>query len=237
MAIFHLCAKIVSRARGQSAVAKAAYNSRADLSDERTGTRYNYTRKGGLVFTGLFAPKAAPDWARDRRRLWAMVEAGEKRKDAQLARSLDVALPHELTDEQRRQLVTDFVRESFVRRGMIADVAIHAPDRDGDDRNHHAHLLLTMREILPDGFGAKVREWNSAEQLEAWRESWARTVNRYLERHGHAARIDHRSLEAQGIDREPTKHRGPIATQRERGLVRRPCLPLSRRASPRPCPA
>jgi hypothetical protein len=105
--------------------------------------------------------------------------------------------------------VTDFVREQFMRKGMIADLAIHKPGNDGDQRNHHAHILLTMREIGPDGFGPKVREWNDRNNVEKWREAWERTTNRYLERHGHAARIDRRSLEAQGIDREPTTHRGP----------------------------
>jgi hypothetical protein len=92
---------------------------------------------------------------------------------------------------------------------MIADVAIHAPGKNSDPRNFHAHILLTMREIGPDGFGKKVREWNSREQLEHWREQWEKIQNRYLERHGHAARVDRRTLEAQGIDREPTTHRGP----------------------------
>lgn len=216
MAIFHFSAKVVSRGKGQSAVAKAAYNAREKLANEKTGEEHDYTRAGGLVFEGIFSPKNAPEWAQDRERLWSIVEAAENRKDSQLARSLDIALPHELTDDQRRQLITDFVRENFVRKGMVADVTIHAPDRDGDERNHHAHVLLTMREIGPDGFGPKVREWNSPHQLETWRENWARTTNRYLERHGHEARIDHRSLEAQGIDQEPTTHNGPTATQMER---------------------
>ena len=216
MAIFHFPVSIVSRGKGQSAVAKAAYNAREKLENEKTGELHDYTRAEGLAFSGIFAPKDAPDWVQDREKLWSEVERVENRKNSQLARSIEIGLPHELTEEQRRQLVTDFVRENFVRHGMIADVAIHRPDRDGDERNHHAHVLLTMREIGPDGFGAKRREWNSKEQLETWRENWARTANRYLERHGHEARIDHRSLEAQGIDREPTQHLGPKATQLER---------------------
>lgn len=216
MAIFHLTAKIVSRGKGQSAVAKAAYNARAKLTNATTGISYDYTRKGGAVFEGVFTPKNVPEWARDREQLWSEVERFEKRKDAQLAREVEIALPHELTDEQRRQLVTDYVRENFVRKGMVADVVIHAPCNEGDERNHHAHILLTMREIGPEGFGKKVREWNSAAQLETWRENWAKLANRYLERHGHEARIDHRSLEAQGSDREPTVHVGPTATQFER---------------------
>lgn len=216
MAIFHFSAKVVSRGKGQSSVAKAAYNARTQLTNERTGEGHDYTRAEGLVFSGIFAPKNAPEWAQDRERLWSEVEKAEVRKDAQLAREVQIALPHELTDEQRRQLITDFTRENFVRKGMIADVAIHAPDREGDDRNHHAHILLTMREIGPEGFGKKKREWNSKAQLQEWREKWENLANRYLERHGHEARIDHRSLEEQGIDREPTSHNGPTATQMER---------------------
>jgi len=207
MAIFHFTAKIVSRGKGQSAVAKAAYNARERIEQELTGQVSDYSRKTGLMFSGIFAPKDAPEWARDRAALWNEVEKHEKRKDAQLAREIEIGLPHELTDEQRRQLVTDFVREQFQRKGMVADVNIHAPDRQGDERNYHAHILLTMRRIGPEGFGAKAREWDSREQLGNWREAWERTANRYLERHGHAARVDSRTLEAQGIDREPTKHR------------------------------
>lgn len=216
MAIFHFSAKVVSRGKGQSSVAKAAYNSRAQLTNERTGEAHDYTRAEGLVFSGIFAPKDAPDWVHDRERLWSEVEATEKRKDAQLAREVEIALPHELTDEQRRQLITDFTRENFVRQGMVADVAIHAPDREGDTRNHHAHILLTMREIGPDGFGPKMRKLNSKAQLQEWRQNWERTANRYLERYGHEARIDHRSLTDQGIDREPTEHLGPAASEHER---------------------
>lgn len=216
LAIFHLSAKIVSRGKGQSAVAKAAYNSRDNLENENTGERHDYRRQGEILFSGIFAPKNAPDWVQDRQDLWSAVEKKETRKNSQLAREIEIALPHELTDKQRENLVKDFVRENFVRKGMIADVAIHAPATDGDQRNHHAHILLTMREIGPDGFGEKMRHLNSKAQLEEWRENWARTANRYLDRFYHSDRIDHRSLEAQGIDREPTTHLGPIAAQMEK---------------------
>lgn len=219
MAIFHLTTKNISRSAGQSAVAKAAYNARNCLTDERTGELRDYSRKEGLLFSGIFAPKNAPEWAHDRAELWNQAEAAETRKNARTAREIEIALPHELTDEQRRYLVQDFVREQFVRRGMVADVCIHAPDRTGDGRNYHAHILLTTREIGPEGFTGKNRDWNKAETLEAWREAWERTANRHLERHGHEARIDRRTLKAQGIDREPTRHLGPqaVAMQR-RGL-------------------
>jgi hypothetical protein len=229
MAIYHMSVKTVSRGKGQSAIAKAAYNARENIRDEQTDEQKNYTRGSAVLFSGIFAPKEAPAWANDRAALWNNVERGEKRKDAQLAREITLGLPHELTDEQRKQLVTDFVREQFQRKGMIADVNIHAPGGKGDDRNYHAHVLLTMREIDQDGFGQKAREWNSREQLEGWREAWERTQNRYLERYGHEARVDRRTLEAQGIDREPTTHLGPHASaierrkaiEAERGLANR----------------
>jgi hypothetical protein len=213
MAIYRFSVSVVSRGAGQSVIAKAAYNSRDKIRDERTGELKDYSRAGGVLFSGIFAPKDAPAWTRDRAQLWNAVErkedASTRRNQAQLARDIELALPHELTDQQRKLLVTDFVREQFVRNGMVADVNIHAPGGKGDDRNYHAHILVTMREIGPDGFGRKVREWNSKEQLEHWREQWEKIQNRYLERHGHEARVDRRTLEAQGIDREPTTHRGP----------------------------
>jgi hypothetical protein len=152
----------------------------------------------------------------DRAQLWNAVEKAEKRKDAQLARDLLLSLPHELTLEQRRELVREFVTSEFVAEGMIADLAIHAPDRGADERNYHAHVLLTMRELAGNGFGLKVREWNATAQLEAWREHWAEAVNHHLGQHGHAARVDHRSLADQGIDREPEPKQGPVATEMER---------------------
>jgi ATP-dependent exoDNAse (exonuclease V) alpha subunit len=220
VAIFHLSAKVVSRGAGQSAIAKAAYNSRSKLEDERTGQTKDYSRYGGVEFSGIFAPKDAPAWASDRQQLWNEVErredASNRAASAQLAREVVIALPHELTDQQREWLVKDFVREQFTRKGMVADVNIHAPGGEGDQRNHHAHILVTMRSIGPEGFGPKVRAWNSDAQLEQWREQWELMTNKQLERHGHEARIDRRTLEAQGIEREPTTHRGPHVDAIER---------------------
>lgn len=221
MAIFHLSAKVISRKSGQSVIAKAAYNARAALTEERTGEVKDYRRGAGLLFSGLYIPTHAPDWAQDRAQLWNAADRAEKRKDAQLAREYEVAIPHELTDEQRRYLVQDFIRENFTRKGYAADVSIHAPDRDGDPRNYHAHILVTDRRIEADGFAAdkKERQQSKADmkaELEALRERWEKTTNRHLERHGIEARIDRRSLDAQGIDREPTQHLGPYATRLER---------------------
>ncbi len=198
MAIYHFSAKVVSRGSGQSVIVTAAYNARDKLRDERTGQlTKDYSHERGLLFSGIFAPKDAPAWTRDRAQLWNAVErredASTRPHDAQLARNFLLALPHELTDQQRKLLVTDFVREQFLRRGMIADVNIHAPGGKGDDRNYHAHILVTMREIGPEGFGKKGREWNTDAQFEQWREAWENIQNRYLERYGHEARVDRRT--------------------------------------------
>lgn len=230
MAIYRLSANVVKRSAGRSAVATAAYRAGERIDDERTGQNFDYTRKGGVLHTEILAPDNAPDWMLDRSKLWNAVEIAEKRKDAQLAREVQLALPHELTPEQRLDLVRGFVREQFVDRGMIADIAIHMPDRDGDQRNFHAHVMLTMRAITGDGFGNKCREWNAdfargkgeggfvreAPQLEQWREHWAQHVNQAMERAGHPERVDHRSYEDQGIDLEPEPKIGPHAAEMER---------------------
>jgi len=98
-----------------------------------------------------------------------------------VAREVEVALPVELTADQQRELVLGFVRSQLVDAGMVADIAIHHADGD----NPHAHILLTMRDIGPDGFG-KNRAWNDKQLLEIWREQWAEHTNRALEKAGHA---------------------------------------------------
>lgn len=221
MAIYHFSAKMVSRSSGKSVIAKAAYNAREALTEERTGEVKDFHRAKGLLFSGLYTPAQAPKWAHDRAQLWNAADAAEKRKDAQVAREYQMALPHELTDEQRRYLVQDFVKENFTRKGYAADVCIHAPDRDGDQRNYHAHILVTDRRLQANGFAPDKKERQQTAtarkaELEGLREKWEHLANRHLERHGHDARIDRRSLEDQGSDREPTQHLGPTATQLER---------------------
>jgi hypothetical protein len=215
MAIFHLNAKVISRGRGQSAIAAAAYRSGDRLRDERADEQKFYkSRDERIRFTDIMAPKGAPEWAHDRNRLWNEAERAEKRKDAQLAREIEISLPHELTDQQREWLTKDFAREAFVRRGYAVDIAIHAPDKESNEKNHHAHLMVTMRTLGPEGFAAtKDRSLNGKAQLSEWREQWAHLANRHLERHGHEARIDHRSLKEQGADREPTTHLGYAANE------------------------
>jgi hypothetical protein len=215
VAIYHLNAKVISRGKGQSAIAASAYRSGDRLRDEKTGEQKFYpSREERIQFTDIMAPKDAPEWAHDRNRLWNEAEKAEKRKDAQLAREIEISLPHELTGPQREGLIKDYAREAFVRKGYAVDIAIHAPDRVSDDRNYHAHLMITMRTLGPNGFAAKKdRDLNSKDQLKAWRKQWANLANRHLERHVHKERIDHRSLKAQGVDREATMHLGYAANE------------------------
>jgi hypothetical protein len=240
MAQYRFSPKIVSRGSGQSVIAKAAYNAREAIRDDRTGEMKDYSRGKGLEFSGIFAPKNAPEWMKDRAQLWNAVELQEdgttRHATAQLARYIELSLPHELNADQRRQLVRDFVREQFVRQGMVADVAIHAPHAHGDERNYHAHILLTLREIDGDGFSAdKARHWNSKELNLQWREKWAEVGARYLAKAGfeqEAERYSYSHLtlkeqfreaarrgdlaHAETLDREPTKHLGPQAAAMER---------------------
>jgi ATP-dependent exoDNAse (exonuclease V) alpha subunit len=197
MAIYHFRASMISRSQGRSATAAIAYRVAERIEDRRTGLTFDYAARGGVDHTETLAPDHAPDWVRDRSELWNRVEESETRKNSQVAREVRVALPAELTHAQRVELVRDFAQEQFVDRGMIADIALHAPGRDGDDRNHHAHILLTTREIGPEGFTSKNRDWNKVEVLEGWREAWARDSNAALERAGIEDRVDHRTLEAQ----------------------------------------
>ena len=172
MALYHFTAKAVSMGKGQSAVHTAAYNARCQLHDEREDRdTKDYGYKGATEFSGIFAPQGAPEWAHDRGELWNRATAAERQANGQPGRNVEFALPHELSAEQRRRLVTDFIRETFARRGMVADVSIHAPHGKNDDRNHHAHCLLTMRRLDGDGFAkTKERQWNSKEELGQWRE-------------------------------------------------------------------
>jgi len=216
VAIFHCDVSVISRSAGRSSTAAAAYRSAQAIFDQRTGETHDYSRRQGIAYTEILAPAHAPDWTSDRAQLWNAVEAAEKRKDAQLAREIVVALPHELSEAQRLALVRRYIREEFTAKGMIADLAIHAPCKEGDERNHHAHILLTMREITAEGFGNKARGWNTKANVYEWRQAWERHANRALERAGLDCRIDGRSHADKGLDQEPRQHLGVHATGIER---------------------
>lgn len=213
MAIYHFSAKVISRAAGSSAVASAAYRSASRLHDERIDRHHDFSNKAGVIHSEVMVPDGAPDHLSDRERLWNEVEAGEKRIDAQLAREIEFAIPRELDQTEGIRLARDFVRAEFVDRGMIADLNVHWDiGADGMPRPH-AHVMLTMREVDEGGFGPKARDWNRTELLEYWRGSWAEHANRRLAELDIDARIDQRSLQAQGIDLEPQHKIGPAASR------------------------
>lgn len=235
MAIYHLSVKPVSRGVGRSATAAAAYRAAERIEDLTSGEVFDYTRKGGVEHTEIVLPTAVAkrdiNWARDRQQLWNAAEAAEKRKDARVAREYEVALPHELTRAQRQVLVRAFGQELANRYGVAVDFAIHAPHRAGDDRNHHAHILTTTRTVTATGLGAKTEielgDRDRArlglgpgkDEITAIRERWATLSNEALQAAHHDARVDHRSLEAQGIEREPTVHLGPaVSGMQRRGM-------------------
>ncbi|WP_269717206.1 Ti-type conjugative transfer relaxase TraA [Caulobacter sp. NIBR2454] len=214
MAIYHFSAKVISRANGSSAVASAAYRSASELHDERLGRSHNFTDKTGVVHSEVMAPEGSPERWQDREALWNEVEAGEVRKDAQLAREIEFSIPREMSQAQGVELARDFVQQEFVDRGMVADLNVHWDIGPDGLAKPHAHVMLSMREAGPEGFGKKVREWNSTELLTDWREAWAEHVNTRLAELDIDARVDHRTLEAQGIDLEPQHKIGPAGARR-----------------------
>jgi Ti-type conjugative transfer relaxase TraA len=221
MAIYHLHMKVIGRSSGASAVAAAAYRSASRLRDDRIERSHDFTAKRGVVHSEVLLPEGAPDVLSDRERLWNAVEACELRRDAQLARELEFALPREMAQAQAVELARDFVRGEFVDRGMIADLNVHWDRTDDGLPKPHAHVMLTMRSVDEDGFGPKVREWNRSDLLERWRERWAGFANARLAELDIDARIDHRTLDAQGIWLEPQDKIGaPALRMEERGILR-----------------
>lgn len=219
MAIYHLSVKAVSRSKGQSAVASAAYRSGDALIDEREGKAHDYTKRRGVEASFIVAPEGC-NWAHDRTNLWNAAEASETRRNSTVAREYELALPAELDAAEREMLARQFAESVVERFGVAADVAIHSPGREGDQRNHHAHILTTTRTIGPQGFGEKTRVLDAAKtgsaEIESLRELWAMQCNEALERAGQSARVDHRSYERQGVELAPGVHLGPHSTAVER---------------------
>jgi hypothetical protein len=215
MAIYHCSIKTFSRSKGQSAPSAAAYRAGVSLSDERTGEVHDYTRRSGVEYTELMLPEGVNI---ERQQLWNDAESSENRKNSTIAREYEIALPEELNPEQQKELVQIFARHLTERYGVAADVAIHRPGKNGDHRNYHAHILTTTRIITPEGFGAKTRVLDDKKtgEIEHVRATWANLTNQALERAGRQERVSHKSLAAQGINREPTKHLGPTAAAMER---------------------
>ena len=244
IAIYHCSIKIVSRGKGKSAVAAAAYRSGEKLTNEWDGLTHDYTKKGGVVHSEILLPAHAPPAFSDRSTLWNSVELSEKSNNAQLAREVEIALPVELSREEQTRLVREYCSSQFVSKGMIADFNLH----DTGGGNPHAHILLTMspldergawlpkskKEYVLDENGEKIRlpsgryktrkvdlvDWNNRENAEVWRRAWADLANDFLAQNNRPERIDHRSYERQGIDQLPTVHVGVSATQMEKkGIV------------------
>lgn len=219
MSIYHLSVKVIGRSAGRSATGAAAYRCAEKIRDERTGLIHDFTRKQGVEHKELVLPGAL---AMDRAAFWNQVELHHKRGDSVLSREVEVALPSELTADQRKRLTLEFARELSARYQVAADVAIHAPSRDGDERNHHAHIMLSACLVGPDGrLGKKAAELDPiycqkhrlVNMVDRERERWAELTNMALERADRTERVDHRSLAAQGIARAPSSHMGPAVAE------------------------
>ena len=204
MAIYHLTAKMVKRADGRNAVASAAYRSGSKLYERRTGITHDYRAKEGVAHAEILAPEGAADWVHDRETLWNIVEAAETRRDAQVAREIEIGLPVELNQSEHVALLRDYARREFVSKGMVADVGMHLDN----PHNPHAHILLTTRRLTADGFGPKNRDWNAKSELLQWRRGWAEVTNEHLIQAGLGVRIDHRSYRAQQLDLIPGRKIG-----------------------------
>ena len=243
MALYHFHMTQVKRSAGQSVMASAAYRAGENLHSDYYGLDYDYTRKSGVVHTEIMLPPHAPKEYADRMTLWDAVEKAEKGKKAQLAHSFDIALQNELTLEENIALARRFVSEQLVARGMIADLAVHMPDKDGGIENPHFHVLCPIRPLNPDGtWGFKQRreyvydengdhvlddagnyvfnavpttDWSTPETLEALRQAWAEMCNAAFEAKELDCRIDHRSFERQGVEQVPTIHEGPNVRKME----------------------
>jgi Ti-type conjugative transfer relaxase TraA len=231
MAIYHLSMKPMSRSSGRSAVAAIAYRAAEKLTNERDGIEHDFTRRQGVEHAEIVLPEgiaAGADWARERAALWNAAERAEARKDARVAREIEVALPHELTAAQRLELTREFSQSLADRYGVAVDFAIHSPHGHTDIRNHHAHIMLTTRKVGEWGLGEKSELElenkklaalglpTTHDQLRDMRIAWEQRSNTHLARAGLDLRIDHRSHQERGLELEPTQHMGVHATQMER---------------------
>lgn len=234
MASYHLSVKTIKRSAGRSATAAAAYRSASVIACDREGRMHDYTAKRGVEACFILAPEGAPSWAQDRAALWNAAEARETRSNSVTAREWELALPSELSDAARIDIARAFAQQLVERYGVAADVAIHAPHREGDQRNHHAHILTTTRVLSAEGLAEKTRVLDAAStggpEIEAMRGVWAEMQNHALELAGQEERVDHRSLEVQReealslgdtlkveeLNREPELKLGPAANAIER---------------------
>lgn len=235
MAIFHLSTKPIKRSSGRSATASAAYRAACEIEDKRTGVTHDYSKKTGVVNSEAFVVIRGEKVAVDRAQLWNAAEFAEKRKDARTAREIVINLPHELSKELRQNLVEDFTEYVAQKYNVAIDYAIHEPDKHGDNRNHHAHILMTTREATLKNGSVELGKKTSLElsntklktldmpktqeQIVSLRQSWATMTNDYLSFANVDARIDHRSFEEQGLSIKPTIKLGWEASALERSGI------------------
>ena len=240
----HTHVDIVTRSKGASVIAKAAYNARDKLQDEYYGKTHDYSKKTDLVFSKIFLPEHIPKEFSNREYLWNSVEKIEKSKNSQLARNLLFELPRELNEEDRIKLISEFIEENFTFKGMIADCSIHNPPASDHEEQPHAHILLTLREIDSEGKwkpkcrkeyildenGEKIKlksgnyksrkvnlnDWNEPDKAKEWRENFSKKANEYLARNNINKRIDPRTFEEQGREELPQIHLGTSSYQMEK---------------------
>ena len=240
----HTHVDIVSRSKGHSVIAKAAYNARDKLQDEYYGKTHDYSKKTDLVFSKIFLPEHIPKEFSNREYLWNEVEKIEKSKNSQLARNLLFELPRELNEQDRIKLISEFIEENFTSKGMIADCNIHNPPASDNEEQPHAHILLTLREMdregkwkpkcrkeyILDENGEKIKlksgnyksrkvnlnDWNEPDKAKEWRENFSKKANEYLERNNIQKRIDPRTFEEQGREELPQIHLGTSNYQMEK---------------------
>ena len=237
MAIYHLSTKPISRSSGRSAVASIAYRAGIAITDERLGKTYDYTKRHGVLWTGLATPN---DVKVDRNELWNLAEKSENRSNSRTAREIVINIPHELMQGDQgtgNMLAHEFASQLSKKYQVAVDVAVHAPDKQGDNRNFHAHLLLTTRKLEQDRHGnIKLTDKSQLEmsntqlkqagllsnqdELKEIRKAWADLTNEYLAEHGIDERIDHRSHKDRGLDTLPTVKMGWQATELERKGIR-----------------
>ncbi len=240
----HTHVDIVTRAKGASVIAKAAYNARDKLQDEYYGKTHDYSKKTDLVFSKIFLPEHIPKEFSNREYLWNSVEKIEKSKNSQLARNLLFELPRELNEQNRIKLISEFIEENFTSKGMIADCSIHNPPASDHEEQPHAHILLTLREMDSEGKwkpkcrkeyildenGEKIKlksgnyksrkvnlnDWNEPDKAKEWRENFSKKANEYLARNNIDKRIDPRTFEEQGREELPQIHLGTSSYQMEK---------------------
>lgn len=216
---YHCSLQTVSRSAGRSVVAAAAYRLGMELHDERYGVMHDYTRKRGIESTFAVVPDGC-DWAVSPEELWNAAERAEKRINSTVGREINLALPAFLSPKERRRMAQEFAHELVERYGVAVYVAIHEPGREGDDRNYHAHILFTTREVTPDGLGKKTRilddQKTGRQETLKIRELAADIINKHLAAANSDIRVDHRSFKDRGIDREATTHLGVTANAMER---------------------